>query len=102
MKQITHHTEGHFLMDWYPDGKHLLVRCRRDHGGPSSERFYKIGSKTRGPEELVFDASGKREDYQLTGQRYFFTVEALVFTGKAMWGVRPLRFGNGMVRIFLS
>ena len=72
MKQITHHTEGHFLMDWYPDGKHLLVRCRRDHGGPSSERFYKIGSKTRGPEELVFDASGNEGRLSPDGTKILF------------------------------
>ena len=46
-RQITHHSEGHSLMDWYPDGKHLLIRARRDHRGPKSERFFKIACKGR-------------------------------------------------------
>jgi Tol biopolymer transport system component len=72
MKQITHHTEGHFLMDWYPDGKHLLVRCRRDHAGPSSERFYKISSKVRGTEELIFDAAGNEGRLSPDGTKILF------------------------------
>tara|TARA_B110000014_G_scaffold264463_1_gene266364 strand:- start:8985 stop:12422 length:3438 start_codon:yes stop_codon:yes gene_type:complete len=72
MKQITHHTEGHFLMDWYPNGKHLLVRCRRDHAGPSSERFYKISSKGRGSEELIFDAAGDEGRLSPDGTKILF------------------------------
>lgn len=72
MKQITYHTEGYFLMDWYPDGKNLLVRCRRDHAGPSGERFYKISSKRRGPEELIFDAAGDEGRLSPDGTKLLF------------------------------
>ena len=51
-------SEGYFLMDWYPEGNHLLVRSKRDQRGPRVDRFFKISSKVIGREELLFDAHG--------------------------------------------
>ena len=41
-QQLTEHTEGHFICEWYPDGRGLLVRARRDAPGRSGWRFYRI------------------------------------------------------------
>ncbi len=74
-RQVTHHTEGHLLMDWYPDGKHLLVRARRDHRGPKSERFFKISSRGRKAERLLFDAAGDEGRVSPDGKRILFQRE---------------------------
>ncbi|MFP6874951.1 MAG: S41 family peptidase [Verrucomicrobiales bacterium] len=71
-RQVSHHTEGHSLMDWYPDGKHLLVRARRDQRGPKSERFLKISRRGRKAEQLVFDAAGDEGRVSPDGRQVLF------------------------------
>ena len=74
-RQVTHHTEGHSLMDWYPDGKHLLIRARRDHRGPKSERFFRIACKGRKAEQLLFDAAGDEGRVSPDGRQVLFQRE---------------------------
>jgi len=71
LKQITNHSEGYFLMDWYPEGNHLLVRSKRDHRGPRVDRFFKISSKAIGKEELLFDAHGDEGRVSKNGKVIF-------------------------------
>ena len=74
-RQVTYHIEGHSLMDWYPDGKQLLVRARRDHRGPKSERFFRISSKGRKAEKLLVDAAGDEGRVSPDGKRLLFQRE---------------------------
>ena len=71
LKQITNHSEGYFLMDWYPEGNHLLVRSKRDQRGPRVDRFFKISSKDIGREELLFDAHGDEGRVSKNGKIIF-------------------------------
>ena len=71
LKQITNHSEGYFLMDWYPEGNHLLVRSKRDHRGPRVDRFFKISSKSIGGEKLLFDAHGDEARVSKNGKIIF-------------------------------
>ena len=71
LKQITNHSEGYFLMDWYPEGNHLLVRSKRDQRGPRVDRFFKISSKVIGREELLFDAHGDEGRVSKNGKIIF-------------------------------
>ena len=71
LKQITNHSEGYFLMDWYPEGNHLLVRSKRDQRGPRVDRFFKISSKSIGREELLFDAHGDEVRVSKNGKIIF-------------------------------
>ena len=41
-KQLTFHTAGYTLEQWYPSGDALLVSAGRDHFWPQSQRFFKI------------------------------------------------------------
>ena len=66
-QQLTWHTEGFSLQDWYPDGKQLLVLGDRDHFWRYSHRFLKIASDTRSAERTVFNGYGTQGDCATMG-----------------------------------
>jgi tricorn protease len=75
--QLTFHTNGYGLEDWYPDGKSLLVSGRRDHGwnARAATRFFRIAADKRGPETLIFDTYGADAKLSPDGKKLLFTRE---------------------------
>ncbi len=74
-RQLTFHTEGYRLLEWYPDGQHLLTLAARDHFWRRPERFFRIATKPRTGEHLLFDAYGKQGTLSPDGKRLLFVRE---------------------------
>ena len=74
-KQLTFHSESYSLQDWYPDGKSLLVLASRDHHWKSSSRFFRINSRKRSPEELLFNGYGAEGKISPDGKTLLFVRE---------------------------
>ncbi|MCB1093874.1 MAG: PD40 domain-containing protein, partial [Verrucomicrobiae bacterium] len=71
----TFHSEGSRLVEWYPDGKSLLIEGIRDFGSRSALRFYRIDLTQRRPERLLFDAEGSFPALSPDGKRLLFCRE---------------------------
>lgn len=74
-QQLTFHTEGYALLDWYPDGEQLLVQAQRDHFWRHADRFYRIGTRPRSAETLLFDAAAEAGSLARDGKRIAFVRE---------------------------
>ena len=87
-KQLTFHSEGYSLQDWYPDGKSLLVLASRDHHWKSSARFFRISSKKRSPEEILFNGYGAEGKISPDGKTLLFVREGERWWRKGYLGAR--------------
>lgn len=87
-KQLTYHTEGYDLQDWFPDGQHLLVLGSRDHHWRSSSRFLKIDAAKRSAEELIFDGYGSEGKVSPDGEKLLFVREGERWWRKGYTGAR--------------
>ena len=87
-KQLTFHSEGYSLQDWYPDGKSLLVLASRDHHWKSSSRFFRINSRKRSPEELLFNGYGAEGKISPDGKTLLFVREGERWWRKGYVGAR--------------
>ena len=74
-QQLTFHTEGYSLQDWYPDGRGLLVQGNRDHFWRSSQRFFRISATERSAEELLFNDYGNEGVVSPDGTQVLFVRE---------------------------
>ena len=76
-RQVTFHSEGSRTVDWYPDGKSILIRGQRSFGTRSSYRFYRVSLEKREAEVLLFDAEIGSDNASLSpdGQKLLFTRE---------------------------
>ena len=93
-RQLTFHSEGSYAMDWYPDGKSLLVRGVRDEAGRYPYRFFRVAvavsekGKTRRAPVLLFDATGVEASLSPDGERLLFTREGMDLYRKGYRGSR--------------
>ncbi len=87
-KQLTFHSEGYALQDWYPDGKSLLVLASRDHHWKSSSRFFRINSRKRSSEELLFNGYGAEGKISPDGTTLLFVREGERWWRKGYVGAR--------------
>ena len=87
-QQLTWHTEGFSLQDWYPDGKQLLVLGDRDHFWRSSQRFLKIASDRRSAERTLFNGYGTEGQVSPDGSQLLFVREGERWWRKGYHGAR--------------
>ncbi len=87
-KQLTFHSEGYSLQDWYPDGKNLLVLAARDHHWKASSRFFRISSRKRSAEELLFNGYGAEGKISPDGKTLLFVREGERWWRKGYLGSR--------------
>lgn len=80
LKQLTFHTEGYSLKDWFPDGESLLVSGSRDHFWRSSTRLMKISSTERSAEQVMFNGYANEGSVSPDGKHVLFVRE-----GERMW-----------------
>lgn len=71
-RQVTFHSEGSRIADWYPDSKQILVEGSRDYATRSTSRFYRVDLNKKGPEKLLFDAEGYAPTLSPDGKRLLF------------------------------
>ncbi len=74
-RQLTFHSQGCELADWFPDGQSLLIRATRDHFWRRAERFFRIRSDERSAEVLLFDAYGSDGQVSPDGKHLLFSRE---------------------------
>ncbi len=87
-QQLTFHSEGYSLQDWYPDGKSLLVLASRDHHWRSSSRFFRISSRKRSAEQLLFNGYGTEGKISPDGKTLLFVREGERWWRKGYVGSR--------------
>ena len=56
VRQVTFHSAGYELSDWFPDGKHVLALGDRDHFHRDATRLIKIDVTQRKKEVVLVDA----------------------------------------------
>ncbi len=79
-KQVTFHTEGYSLHDWFPDGRHLLVSGNRDHFWRNAQRLFKIDTEQPGVEKLIFNEGIRDAKCSPDGSKILFS-----FGGEPWW-----------------
>jgi tricorn protease len=84
--QITFHTEGSLLQEYFPDGQSLLVSGVRDHYWYMPVRFFKVARDQRVAEELLFDDYGRDGSLSSDGKRLLFTREGTQWWRKGYRG----------------
>lgn len=80
LKQVTFHSEGYSLKDWFPDGQSLLVSGSRDHFWRSSTRLMKISTTERSAEQVLFNGYANEGSLSPDGTQVLFVRE-----GERMW-----------------
>ena len=87
-KQVTFHTEGCYISDWYSDGNSLLVFGKRDHYWRFAERFLKVNLQQRSAEQKLFDAHGHSGSLSHDGKKLLFVREGERWWRKGYHGPR--------------
>jgi len=87
-EQLTFHTAGYTLEEWYASGEALLVSAQRDHSWPQSQRLFRISTKVRRAEEMLFDAHGQDGVVSADGKSILFTREGMTWWRKGYYGSR--------------
>jgi len=85
-EQLTYHTSGYRLEDWYPDGQSLLVSGSRVHFWTGSQRHFRVQRHEHSAEKLVFDAYGGYGTVSPEGKRILFTRESARWWRKGYYG----------------
>ena len=76
--QVTFHSEGTSVEEWYPDGESLLVHGERDHSCVDPQRLFRVNVSKRAGEELLFDATGDDAAVSPDGKKILFTRRGLL------------------------
>ena len=74
--QLTRHSAGYSLEDWYPDGQSLLVSSNQDDHWRHAARFYKLAAKpTPESPKKLFNAYGSAGSVAPNGLSILFNRE---------------------------
>lgn len=87
-QQVTHHSAGSEILNWYPDNEHLLTSGQRDFRWRRGTRMFKVSSKNRQNEKLVVDASISFAQLSPDGKKIILTREGTQWWRKGYNGTR--------------
>ena len=79
-RQLSFHSEGSMLEDWFPTGDSVLVHGKRDHFWRGSQRLLRIATGQRAAERVLFDAYARDGRVGPHGRRVLLTRE-----GRPWW-----------------
>lgn len=88
LKQLTFHSEGYSLEDWFPDGNSILATGQRDHFHRDANRLIKINASERRSEEILSNAMAESPKVSPDGKRILFTREGERWWRKGYEGER--------------
>ena len=81
VRQLTWHTEGYKIDDWFPDGTGLLVGVTRDHFWKHANRLARLDVTARRAEQVLLDDYAADGSVSPDGKRVLFVREA----GEGWW-----------------
>ncbi len=87
-QQVTYHSEGYSLEDWFPDGKALLATGSRDHYHRNSTRLLKVHLGERRSDIVLADAMAEDAKLSPDGKKVLFTREGERWWRKGYTGER--------------
>jgi tricorn protease len=87
-RQVTWHTEGYRVHDWWPDGESLLVTSSRDHHWRHAERMFRIWIDGRRNEQLLVDAAAADPALSPDGKQILLVREGERWWRKGYHGAR--------------
>ena len=73
--QVSKHSEGYTPLEWFPDGKFILAKVRRDHGGFDSTRLVRVDLSGVKDDQILFDASARHGALSPDGSKILFVRE---------------------------
>lgn len=88
VRQVTFHSAGYELSDWFPNGKHVLALGSRDHYHRDSTRLIKVNVEERKKEEVLADAMAEYARVSPDGKKILFTREGERWWRKGYEGER--------------
>ena len=74
-RQVTFHSEGSRIADWYPNNEDILIEGHRDFATKSSSRFFRVNINKKRSEILLFDAEGYFPSLSADGKKLLFCRE---------------------------
>lgn len=86
--QVTFHSEGYSIHDWFPNGKHLLASGNRDHHWRGAERLLKVSVDGRAADEVLADATATDASLDRKGKQILFVREGERWWRKGYRGER--------------
>lgn len=87
-KQVTHHTEGYAVHDWFPDGKSLLCTGSRDHHWRDQTRLIRVWIDGSRGDEVLADMAADEPSLSPDGKRILFNREGMRWWRKGYRGTR--------------
>ncbi|QDV27406.1 S41 family peptidase [Aureliella helgolandensis] len=88
LRQVSYHSEGYSLEDWFPDGKSLLATGSRDHFHRDANRLLQVDLTQRRADKVLVDAMVEDPKLSPDGQRVLFTREGERWWRKGYQGER--------------
>ena len=86
--QVTFHSEGSVLQDWYPDGTSVLVSGPRDHYWRRAGRLFRKSMQPDSPPVLLFNGYGGAGKLSPDGTRLLFSREGSRWSRKQYTGAQ--------------
>ena len=87
-RQITLHSEGARVYGWFPDGKAVLIRSRRDDHWRDADRLFRKPLDLEAAPEMLFDAASGHGAVSPDGRLVAFAREGMGWTRKGYRGPR--------------
>lgn len=86
--QVTDHSDGYQIHDWFPGGKSLLASGNRDHHWRGAERLMKVSVDKRSADVVLADATATDASLDRKGNRILFVREGERWWRKGYRGER--------------
>ncbi|MFN3191642.1 MAG: S41 family peptidase [Aureliella sp.] len=88
LRQVSFHSAGYTLSDWFPDGKSVLALGSRDHYHRDSTRMIRLSVDQRAKEKILVDAMVEDAKLSPDGSKVLFTREGERWWRKGYEGER--------------